>query len=156
MISLSDIEKAVTTLLKEKTKLPTYSNEVLEGFKAPCFFTSCRYVNIETQKANSFFVTASVSIMFLPTKEQFKRVRDESLNLKVASLLAESFLPNIKVKDRTLIVNKLTTDFVGENGDILALSFNLEYYDAIEPKNEDSENLIEEIFIDEKIEMRKE
>lgn len=151
MITLCQIEKAVTSLLKEKFKIPTYSNEVLEGFKTPCFFTLCKFTSIETMRENSFFVTASVTIMFLPSSEQMKRVRSESLNLKMASALCEVVLPNIKVEDRVLTVKKLSTDFSGENGDILLFGIDLEYYDAIKPEENDSENLIEEIFINEKI-----
>lgn len=151
MITLCQIEKAVTSTLRDRFKIPTYSNEVLEGFKTPCFFTACKFSSIETEKENSFHVLASVTIMFLPSSEQMKRVRNESLNLKMASALCEVFLPNIKVEDRVLTIKRLTTDFSGENGDILLLNLETEYYDAISPGENNSENLIKEIFIDGKI-----
>lgn len=69
----------------------------------------------------------------------------------MASALCEVILPNIKVEDRVLTVKKLSTDFSGENGDILLFGIDLEYYDAIKPEEDNSENLIEEIFINEKI-----
>lgn len=147
MLSLIQINKAVNDLLKEKTNAVTYSNEVLEGFKTPCFFTSCRIADMETVSQNSFLVKAVVSIIFVPDTLQMKRVRSESINNKMASLLMGLFMPNIKVEDRTLTVSRVNTDFVGENSDLLRFNFTTEYYDSFDISDEETTALIEEIFL---------
>lgn len=156
MLSLTQINKAVNDLLKKKTNAETYSNEVLEGFKTPCFFTSCRIADMETVSQNNFLVKAVVSIIFIPDTQQMKRVRSESYNNKMASLLIGLFLPNIKVEDRTLTVSRISTDFVGENSDLLRFNFTTEYYDSFDISDEETKLLIEEIFLQGEINTGKE
>ena len=141
MITQNDIHNAVAKRLKEETKLKTYSNEVLEGFSAPCFF--CK-VNFERTPANlrtdRCYVT--VALNYLPPGE--KRVRDEKEGNRMLSELGRIFRGQLKVKDRMLYIRRSEGDFAGENADIAAFGFDLDFFDEAdrEPK---TANVLEQV-----------
>lgn len=126
MISQNDIHNAVALRLKQQTGLKTYSNEVLEGFSAPCFF--CK-VNFERFPANygtdRCFVT--VALNYLPPGE--KRVRDEKIGNEMLTTLGRIFRGQLTVGDRKLFIHKAEGDFTGENYDITGFGFDLDFFD---------------------------
>ena len=126
MITLNDIHNAVADKLKKETKLKTYSNEVLEGFTAPCFF--CK-VNIERKPANLRTDRCYVTVMlnYLPPGE--KRVRDEKEGNRMLSELGRIFRGQLEVQNRKLFIQRADGDFTGENADIAGFGFNLEFFD---------------------------
>lgn len=156
MIKLIEFEKAVNDKLKEHTGIKTYGNEVIEKIISPCFFTAARIANMQQEKPGSFLVTMQMSIIFYPEAKQIARVRNESINSKMASFLAELFSGSLKVRDRELIINKSSSDFTGENNDLLRFDFSVEFYDGYENDQDEGKNFIREIFIENTLTARKE
>ena len=138
MVSTTDIHNAVAQVLKKKTGLKTYSNEVLEGFTRPCFFCKVSFdavpANLHTDR-----ILATVALNYIPSGQ--KRVRDEKDGLQMLTLLRSIFRGSLKVGDRYLFIQRAEGDFAGENYDIAVFTITLDFFDEAVRVQEDTRPL---------------
>ena len=131
MITPIDIQNAVSGILKEKTKYKVYSNEVLEGFTAPCFFISVVINNFTRKSKTTFDVEANVEIEYYPYLDPQKRVRDEISSNIMMGVLLKLFSLNLPCRDRHLTITDGKFTLGGQNKDLLRMEFSLSYFDSI-------------------------
>lgn len=132
MIKTEDIQQSVADILFEKTGYRVYTNEVLEGFKAPCFFVEVKIGQIQPANRKTFRAVAEIGILYFSQIDSNQRVRSEILLQEMMSKIALWFMPYIRVGDRALTLSFADTSFTGEDGDILSLSFSSAYFDSFE------------------------
>ena len=153
MITPDEIREATAAALKTKTKAKIYKNEVVEGFLAPCFFISSYITSVRAAGKSILKAEAAVEISYFASKDAEKRVRNENDAYKVMSALSELFSAKLHVKDRFLNITDNSFSWVGENNDIPAFQFALEYFDDRDEENDSTgSELITEINITERIE----
>ena len=138
MVLYQDIVKAVTMVIKGAfPNIPIYGNEVREGYKTPSIFVGIMPVtsinHTKNIKGESLLITVSY---FSNTTESLK-------NYKVMQELKVAFGKVVGVDNRRFTIEELTTEKIGEDGDIYGLTFNINYYELV--SNEPASELVGEI-----------
>lgn len=141
MVQMTEIQNAVAAILKEKTSCKVYKNEVIEGFKAPCFFVAIRISEFEPANKYTVSVKVECAIEYFPYLPNGKRVRSEIQIEKLMSEMPLWFSPNIHVGDRFLVTDSGNFRLVGENADILQYVFSISYFDCAPDDEGDSEKI---------------
>jgi len=128
MLKQMDILAAVIALLKTKYPATTtkyYTDEIVEGFKQPCFFVKLiKSRNTETKNVNSNALSIILTYF-----------ADESTNKQLAFLDCEDdindlFGTSFSVEDRHLQINSISAERIGENQDILQVTISTNYFDS--------------------------
>lgn len=145
MISAKEIVDAVAREIKDEFGYRIYQNETTEGFKAPCCFCSYHFKSFDAVKPRLFQISGLCEAVFFPEIKNGKVVRSEEQALDFMTRISPRLIPKLRVKDRYLTSSQLNFSFGGTNGDILRMSFDLDYYDGIETA-EDAEK-VEEIIV---------
>lgn len=124
MMDLLDIKKSINDILKENfPEVKLFANEVDEGFSKPAFFTQLIPITLNYETVNFMSVRLMIVINY------YTPVSIELDNLKMAMDLMKVFGMTLKVKDRYLLLENITTD----NPDgILQFKFDLNYYQDVE------------------------
>lgn len=141
MIKPLEIHNAISQILKKKTGYKVYSNEVLEGFVAPCFFVSVFIKNFNNQGKSVLAVEAEASIEYYPYLDSEKRVRDEISSNKMIDILLSLFHLNLPVSDRHLLITDGRFSFGGQNKDLLKMDIGLSYFDSPDEREESGETI---------------
>ena len=137
MISAKEIVDAVAREIKDEFGYRIYHNETTEGFKAPCCFCSYHFKSFDAVKPRLFQISGLCEAVFFPEIKNGKVVRSEEQALDFMTRISPRLIPKLRVKDRYLTSSQLNFSFGGTNGDILRLSFDLDYYDGIEETESD-------------------
>lgn len=132
IITRTDIVKSTKDLLEKK--FPGcffYADEVKENFKKPCFFigiisTSRPQTKEFTEKEVTIYVT------YYPKDSN----RKQSHYMDVFETIFTAIGRGIHVNDRFLHVDAVSDDTVGEDNDILRISINITYLEAIDRRDE--------------------
>lgn len=128
MLKQMDILKAVIALLKTKYPATTtkyYTDEIVEGFKQPCFFVKLiKSRNTETKNVNSNALSIILTYF-----------ADESTNKQLSYLAYEDdindlFGKGIPVDGRYLHIQTIAAARIGENQDILQVTITTNYLDS--------------------------
>ena len=132
IITRTDIVKSTKDLL-EKTFSGCffYADEVKENFKKPCFFigiisTSRPQTKEFTEKEVTIYVT------YYPKDCN----RKQGHYMDVFETILTAIGRGIHVNDRFLHVDAVSDDTVGEDNDILRISINITYLEAIDRRDE--------------------
>ena len=138
MVLYQDIAKAVTMVIKGAfPDVPIYGDEVREGYKTPSFFVGIMPVtsinHTKNIKGESLLITVSY---FSDTTESLK-------NYRVMQELKVAFGQVVGVDNRRFTIEELTTEKIGEDGDIYGLTFSINYYELV--SNEPASELVGEI-----------
>ena len=138
MVLYQDIAKAITMVIKGAfPDMPIYGDEVREGYKTPSFFVGIMPVtsinHTKNTKGESLLITVSY---FSDTTESLK-------NYRVMQELKVAFGQVVGVDNRRFTIEELTTEKIGEDGDIYGLTFNINYYELV--SNESASELVGEI-----------
>ena len=131
MIDYQDILKAVIKVLNTTyPAIPIYGDEVTEGYKLPCFFTSLLPIESETQTKNYISTNLLIVISY------FTDCKDSLKCLEVMSKLKKAFGICLSVDDRHFTIKDSLIEKV-EN-DVYQFSFHIIYHELInfEPENE--------------------
>lgn len=129
----SDIIKTVAELLKAKFHCTVYSDEVLEGFKKPCFFIKF-ITTTRCQTKYTFKRTVSAFLTYFPKDNK----RNEIHYLDVFEAIHGLFVGGFRVADRYLQVSRISDSRVGDDEDILQVTLSISYLDYIQrPQSED-------------------
>ena len=138
MILYQEIARAVTMIIKEAfPNAIVYGDEVREGYKKPSFFIGIMPVNsinhTKSIKEEQLLITVSY---FSDTTESLK-------NYQVMQQLKAAIGQVVCVDNRTLTIQVMTTEKVGEDGDIHQITFDINYFELA--NNEPQSDIAKEI-----------
>ncbi len=124
MVLYQDIAKAVTKVIKEAfPNVPIYGDEVKEGYKKPSFF-------IGILPVSSINYTRSIKEeQLLITVSYFSNTTDTLKNYSVMQKIKAAFGQVLGVDNRKFTIQEITTEKVGEDGDIYQFTFDINYYE---------------------------
>ena len=131
MIGYQDLLKGVIQVLQNTyPAIPIYGNEVTEGYKVPCFFTTLLPIESETQTKN--YITTNLLIVI----SYFSDCKDSLKCLQVMSKLKRAFGICLSVDDRHFTIQDSRIEKVEK--DVYQFSFRITYHELInfEPDNE--------------------
>lgn len=121
MLSYKEIKIAVNTLLKEKTGLKIYGNDVTEGYETPSLFVQIISKPHKRQTRNFAKSGFSVKITY------FQNEPDESEQLELLDIVREAFGMVLVVQDRRLTTGEITYDYVGQKENILQITVDYDF-----------------------------
>ena len=138
MVLYQEIARAVTMIIKETfPNAIIYGDEVREGYKKPSFFIGIMPVNsinhTKSIKEEQLLITVSY---FSDTAESLK-------NYQVMQQLKVAIGQVLCVDNRTLTIQEMTTEKVGEDGDIYQITFDINYFELAD--NESKSDIAKEI-----------
>ena len=138
MILYQEIAKAVTMIIKEVfPNAIVYGDEVREGYKKPSFFIGIMPVSSISHtkriKEEQLLITISY---FSDTTESLK-------NYQLMQQLKAAIGEVLCVDNRRLTIQEMTTEKVGEDGDIYQITFDINYFELT--NNEPQSDIAKEI-----------
>ena len=139
MILYQEIAKAVTMIIKEVfPNAIVYGDEVREGYKKPSFFIGIMPVSSisHTKRIKEEQVLITISY-FSDTTESLK-------NYQVMQQLKVAIGQVLCVDNRRFTIQEMTTERVGEDGDIYQITFDINYFELAnnEPKGDIAKEII--------------
>lgn len=123
MITEIDLKKAVQQQLTAAFNIPCYGMDRKEGLKKPAFFV--QMVVATTETVNIQTMAAEFFINYLQKKP------DEKDALNAATRIRELFIPKVKVKHRKLTAGNYEYSYIGKNGDLMRISFDINFMQQI-------------------------
>ncbi|MDF2842474.1 MAG: hypothetical protein K0R00_900 [Herbinix sp.] len=127
MIKLTELYTAANSLLEAKyPNIKIYGNEVKEGYNKPSFFVELR----PKKRSNDSMRFKSLAYTIIIT--YFQDQPNEIDNLTKIDEITEIFGYKLSVNDRKIAVTESDFQFVGDDNDILQLSIEIEYLEAVE------------------------
>ena len=124
MIGYQDILKAVIKILNAThPTIPIYGDEVTEGYKVPCFFTTLLPIESETQTKN--YITTNLLIVI----SYFSDYKDTLKCLEVMSKLKQAFGISLSVDNRHFTIQDSMIEKVEK--DAYQFSFHITYQELI-------------------------
>ncbi len=138
MVLYQELARAVTVIIKEAfPNAIVYGDEVREGYKKPSFFIGIMPVNsinhTKAIKEEQLLITISY---FSDTTESLK-------NYQVMQQLKVAIGQVLCVDNRRFTIQEMTTERVGEDGDIYQITFDINYFEFA--NNEPSGEIAKEI-----------
>lgn len=129
----SSINEFLRNLFGENTRI--YGHEVVQGYDAPCFFTSILLTNEKAFSATTSLKTYRCYITLLQSPEDFNEV----LCFQVLDKIRKGLIENdpslshyvLKVDDRYLSADEFSYSFNGEDQDVFEISFTLQLPDNL-------------------------
>lgn len=128
MLRQIDILKAVIALLKKKYPVETtqyYTDEIVNGFKQPCFFIKLiksRYAETKNTDSNNI----SIILTYYSDAAKNKQL----IFLDLEDTVNELFGTGFQVADRYLHIKSIGSERIGEDSDILQLTIAINYLDS--------------------------
>lgn len=139
MVLFQDIARAVTMVIKEAfPNAIIYGDEVREGYKKPSFFIGIMPVtsinHTKSIKEEQLMITVSY---FSDTAESLK-------NYQVMQQLKVAIGQMLCVDNRRFTIQEMTTEKVGEDGDIYQITFDINYFELAnnQPKSDIAKEII--------------
>ena len=131
MLKENEILEATKLKLKTIYSYPVYLDDVKKNFSAPCFFLKLIRSTRQDGKYTNYN-TCTLYINYFP-----QRTGDDGQmeRYEVKDNVIELFYPGLQVADRHLKFGSISANTVGQDSDIVEISFPFSYYDAI-PHNE--------------------
>ena len=128
-MTLLELKKAL--IQKMQTLYPAteyryYGIEVVEGYAKPAFFTQLKPVTMDSANKNS---TENVLAFYIT---YFRKQTDEVDMLRKIDGIRELFGSFIRVGDRAVDITDFSFDYVGNDRNILEVSFDLEFFGKLE------------------------
>ncbi|WP_352230920.1 DUF6838 family protein [Pelosinus sp. IPA-1] len=132
MLRRTEIIKAVADILKNKFSYRIYSDEIIEGFKQPCFFFKLiKRTDIQTTNFNDNQL--SIIITYFSSPEKNKEI--EYMNM--IDDLSQLFNIGFRAGKRYLHIKSFSDDRIGEKQDILQITIAIEYLDSTDKKTDE-------------------
>lgn len=147
MLKQKDILKAVISLLKTKyADTKYYTDEIVEGFKQPCFFVKLiKQRNTETKNTNSN------SICIILTYFADVATNKQLAFLDCEDVINDLFGNGFKVTDRHLHIKSISAERIGEEQDILQITISIDYLDSTDYDPSAGYDLMQELHMNEKL-----
>jgi hypothetical protein len=132
MLRRTEIITAVTAILKNKFSYKIYSDEIIEGFKPPCFFFKLiKRTDIQTINFNDNQL--SIIITYFSSPEKNKEI--EYINM--IDDINQIFDIGFRAGKRYLHIKSFSDDRIGEKKDILQMTIAIEYLDNTNKKTDE-------------------
>lgn len=144
MLKQKDILKAVVSLLKTKyADINVYTDEIVKGYKQPCFFAKLiKQRSAETKNTNSN--SLSIVLTYLADTAANKQLAF----LDVEDTVGELFGNGFTAGTRYLHIKSIAAERIGENQDILQLTIDTDYLDSTGYDGDAGYDLIQELNMD--------
>ena len=125
MYTASDVKLACNQALKTAfPKIKIYSNETLDGYDRPSFFTEL--ISHGRRKQSRYLTQTGFTFRIT----YFERTHNEAHCLEVYEKICKAFEPALKVKGHVrVVVNNTDYSWIDENADKLQVT--ISFYDAI-------------------------
>ena len=125
MYTASDVKLACNQALKAAfPKIKIYSNETLDGYDRPSFFTEL--ISHGRRKQSQYLTQTGFTFRIT----YFERTHNEAHCLEVYEKICEAFEPALKVKGHVRVVVN-NTDYSWIDGNADKLQVTISFYDAI-------------------------
>lgn len=137
-VHYSDLIRTVNNILHELyPKITRYGNDTVDKAIPPYFFVECVPAGINRQTKNILHKTCSILITYV------QRIPDQVDNLAKAEEIAEKLGMLLFVNDRKLRVLQYSHEYIGDNNNILQISFGLDWWEDArkEPAGEKEEKM---------------
>lgn len=128
-MTLLELKKALVQKMQTlypSTEYRYYGVEVVEGYVKPAFFTQLKPVTMDFANKNS---TENVLAFYIT---YFQKQTDEADMLRKVDGIRELFGRFIRVGDRAVDITDFSFDYVGNDRNILEVSFDLEFFGKLE------------------------
>lgn len=135
---------AIAGLIKSKYSHKIYTDEIVEGFKQPCFFVKL-VKRTDPQTVNFNSNSLSIIITFFASSATNKEIAYMDMTDDLNLLFGNGF----NADDRFLKVKNFTADRIGENQDILQVTINVDYFDGL--IRTEPEWMMEELILNQKM-----
>lgn len=128
-MTLLELKKAL--IQKMQTLYPSteyryYGVEVVEGYVKPAFFTQLKPITMDFANKNS---TENVLTFYIT---YFQKQTDEADMLRKVDEIRELFGQYLQVCGRAVDITDFSFDYVGNDRNILEISFDLEFFGKLE------------------------
>lgn len=122
----ADVKLACNQILKATfPKIRIYSNETLDGYTRPSFFTEL--IPHSRRKPGMYLTQAGYTFRIT----YFERTHNEAHCLEVYDAICTAFEPAVRVKGHSrVLVNNIDLSWIDENADKLQVT--ISFYDAVE------------------------
>ncbi|MDY3973580.1 MAG: hypothetical protein SOY76_02980 [Veillonella caviae] len=137
----------VIEMLTDEFRYPVYSDEVKEDFQKSCFFVQLLITRIP-QTINFEEVNLSIVITFLANKED----KNEETYLDIEDRIESLFSIGFFCLSRFIKVDRIQTDRVGTEDDILQITIDAPYLEKVSWKKKENSELMEEIEVNLRVE----
>lgn len=138
-MTLEEIKKAVNSALKKQfPEYKVYGADTVEGYTRPSFFVYATQTFSETTQ-NAFHKNVEIEIDYI------QKSPNESKAMEFFKAMEILFGQKLLVEKRQLNTSNLDMNFQGENTNIPVFSFEVEFWDAIQKK--ENSKLMEEIVL---------
>lgn len=148
MTTYAQIITAMNSLLAgEYPSIRRYGNDTVDQAIPPYFFVECVPLGLDYESRNMLHKSCTVKITYV------QRVPDQVDNLTkveaIRELVGMVFRPNTATDNRRLLVQEYTHDYIGENDNILQISFRLDWYESTESHEGDLIETVETVYTQE-------
>lgn len=135
---LEKIIKAITNILKKKyDKIPIYSNDIVDGYKKPCYFIKIDKFISKKIKLKMYKITSNIEIAYICTDFEKNQIE----KLEKASEISNLFLDEIVYISENIVTEIQTTE-TNIYEDYITISFEINL-DIIEELTEEEMQKIE-------------
>jgi hypothetical protein len=138
MISLADLKKNINMLLISKTGYKVYGREVQNGFDRPSFFVEFLLTGSDFETQNFTSNKLTVNITYFQVERQDRNYSDLE-NIKIFESLRNLIGMDLQVGTRVLHPQNFRMNYMGENQDIMQMSFDLDYLDTTDRQRDTEE-----------------
>lgn len=124
MVLYTDIIKSITKVLKDNFKeIKIYGDEVMEGYKTPCFFVGIYPISHETVTKNYIHTRLLISISY------FSDTVDSVKNYMIVDKLRQAFGIVLTIGERHHTIQNVEIEKVDSS--IFEFSFSINYLELI-------------------------
>lgn len=132
MTTLKEVKRSVNAALKEACPgIKVYGADTLEGYERPAFFVYVTQTFSEATK-NAVHKNVEIEVDFV------QKSPDESEAMGFFAEMERLFCHKLVLPSRQLTTSGLYTGFDGENKNIPVFSFEVEFWDEIDKKVDDT------------------
>lgn len=134
MLKHTDILQAVKDVIKKYNLNATiYFKETTEGYSRPCYFIDV----LPVTKRQEMYGVYNISVLIVIS--YFSNTNNSIENMDILDNLTNTFCGVLQVLNRVLIIEEFQIEEVGGNNREFNLTFNLQYKDVLETKEENTE-----------------
>lgn len=128
-MTIIDVKKQINLMLREKYppgEYEIYGVDTTEGYARPCFFVKLQPITMEAEGINRYNNELTCYIDYIQDHI------DEVDMLQKVEEIRKMFELYFKVGDRAIDCSNFDFDFVGQKKNIVEISFDMQFYTAIE------------------------
>lgn len=140
MIRIDELKTTCNEIVKAAfPDMAVYGNDTVDGYEPLSFFSEILSKGLKHSSRNYMEKGATYKLTL------FEKTHDEAFCLDVFEKIQEAFGMTIRIGNRYLLVGEISSDFIGENANILQISIDFDWIDA-KPRKE-TEEIMQEIYI---------